>query len=123
MKRLLRVAVVNDFELIVRGLATMLDPFHDRVLVVESDVHSNPESWVDIALFDTYGHRHGGVDRVRSLAAEPKVGAVVVYAWAFLRGNSMPYSGLARRAACSRNRLPRRRSSRCCSRSMAVSSW
>ena len=86
VKRSLRVAVVNDFELIVRGLASMLSPFHDQVLVVESDVHRNPESWVDIALFDAYGHRRGGVDRVRSLAAEPKIGAVVVYTWALPAG-------------------------------------
>lgn len=78
---MLRVALVNDFEVIVRGLAGMLDPFRDRVLVVELDVGSNPEYRVDIALFDTYGHSRGGVDRVRSLATDPRVGAVVVYAW------------------------------------------
>jgi DNA-binding NarL/FixJ family response regulator len=80
--QVLRVALVNDFEVIVRGLAGMLDPFRDRVLVVELDVGSNPEYRVDIALFDTYGHSRGGVDRVRSLATDPRVGAVVVYAWA-----------------------------------------
>ena len=79
--KVLRVAVVNDFDLIVRGVAGMLGPFSDRVKVVELDVRSNPEAGVDIALFDTYGHARGGVDRVRSLAAEPRVGAVVVYTW------------------------------------------
>jgi len=79
--QVLRVALVNDFDVIVRGLAGMLDPFRDRVLVVELDVGSNPEYRVDIALFDTYGHSRGGVDRVRSLATDPRVGAVVVYAW------------------------------------------
>ncbi|HEY5014296.1 MAG TPA: response regulator transcription factor [Acidimicrobiia bacterium] len=81
MTQVLRVALVNDFDVIVRGLAGMLDPFRDRVLVVELDVGSNPEYRVDIALFDTYGHSRGGVDRVRSLATDPRVGAVVVYAW------------------------------------------
>jgi DNA-binding NarL/FixJ family response regulator len=79
--QVLRVALVNDFELIVRGLAEVLGPFRDRLLVVELDVGSNPEYRVDIALFDTYGHARGGVDRVRSLATDPRVGAVVVYAW------------------------------------------
>ena len=77
---------MNDFELIVRGLGDMLGPFRDRVLVVELDVGSNPEYRVDIALFDTYGHARGGVDRVRSLATDPRVGAVVVYAWALSPG-------------------------------------
>jgi two-component system, NarL family, response regulator LiaR len=84
--QVLRVALVNDFELIVRGLAEMLGPFRDRVRVVELDVGSNPENRVDIALFDTYGHARGGVDRVRSLATDPRVGAVVVYAWALPPG-------------------------------------
>jgi DNA-binding NarL/FixJ family response regulator len=84
--QVLRVAVVNDFEVIVRGLAGMLGPFADRVLVVEVDVESNPEYRVDIALFDTYGHLRGGVDRVRSLATDERVGAVVVYAWSLPPG-------------------------------------
>jgi DNA-binding NarL/FixJ family response regulator len=79
--QVLRVALVNDFELILRGLEAMLGPFRDRVLVVELDVGNNPECRVDIALFDTYGHARGGVDRVRSLAMNPRIGAVVAYTW------------------------------------------
>jgi DNA-binding NarL/FixJ family response regulator len=79
--QVLRVALVNDFELILRGLEAMLGPLRDRVLVVELDVGSNPEYRVDIALFDTYGHARGGVDRVRSLVMDPQIGAVVAYTW------------------------------------------
>jgi DNA-binding NarL/FixJ family response regulator len=82
----LRVALVNDFELILRGLAAMLGPFHDRVIVVELDVGTNPHDRVDIALFDTYGHARGGVDRVRTLAADPRIGAVVAYTWSLAPG-------------------------------------
>jgi NarL family two-component system response regulator LiaR len=81
MTQVLRVALVNDFELILRGLEALLGPFPDRVLVVELDVGGNPEHRVDIALFDTYGHARGGVDRVRSLAMDPGIGAVVAYTW------------------------------------------
>ena len=72
---------MNDFELVLRGLEGMLQPFADRVVVTELDTHGNPERAVDIALFDTYGHPWGGVDRVHSLALDPRVGAVVVYTW------------------------------------------
>jgi DNA-binding NarL/FixJ family response regulator len=75
------VALVNDFELVLRGLAGVLEPFRDRLRVVELDIDSNPEFRVDIALFDTYGQPRGGLDRVRSLAADPRVGAVAVYTW------------------------------------------
>ena len=77
----IRVALVNDFELVLRGLEGMLRPFSDRVLVTELDTEANPEFAVEIALFDTYGHSWGGVDRVHSLALDPRVGAVVVYTW------------------------------------------
>ena len=79
--QVLRVALVNDFELILRGLEALLGPFRDRVVVVELDVGGNPEYRVDVALFDTYGHARGGVERVRSLATDPRIGAVVAYTW------------------------------------------
>jgi DNA-binding NarL/FixJ family response regulator len=75
------VALVNDFELVLRGLEGMLRPFSDQLTVTELDTAGNPEHAVDVALFDTYGHAWGGVDRVHSLAIDPRVGAVVVYTW------------------------------------------
>ena len=86
MTELLRVALVNDFEVIVRGIAGILEPFRDQVRVTELDVGNNPEHRVDVALFDTYGHARGGVDRVRSLATDPRVGAVAAYTWGLPRG-------------------------------------
>jgi DNA-binding NarL/FixJ family response regulator len=77
----IRVALVNDYELVLHGLEGMLRPYAERVLVTELDTAANPENPVEIALFDTYGHAWGGVDRVHSLAIDPRVGAVVVYTW------------------------------------------
>ena len=76
-----RVVLVNDYEIVLRGLASMLDPFRDRLRIVELDVGTNPHKAADLALFDTYGHRNNGLDRVRALAADPRIGAVVVYTW------------------------------------------
>ena len=87
MNESLRVAVINDFELIVRGLETMLQPFRDRVLVVELDVRRNPAQRVDIALFDTYGQAGGGMERVKSLVAAHGIGAVVVFTWSLQPGH------------------------------------
>jgi DNA-binding NarL/FixJ family response regulator len=75
----IRVAVVNDYELVLRGLAAMLAPFRERISVIEMDVASDPVSHVEVALFDTYGHTRLGLDRVKSLALSPNVGAVAVY--------------------------------------------
>jgi two-component system, NarL family, response regulator LiaR len=77
----INVALVNDFELVLRGTERMLGQFPDRLVVSELNIASNPDHRVDVALFDTYGHARGGVDRVRSLATDPRVGTVAVYTW------------------------------------------
>jgi DNA-binding NarL/FixJ family response regulator len=78
-----RVALVNDYEIVLRGLETMLRPFRDRIEVIELDVEQNPDEVVDVALFDTYGHPRLGLDRVAELARDPHVRAVAVYTWSF----------------------------------------
>jgi len=77
----LQVAIVNDYELIVAGVRAMLAPHRNRVGVIELDVDQDPEHAVDVALFDTYGQPGLGLHRVRSLAADERVGAVAVYTW------------------------------------------
>ena len=80
---LLRIALVNDYEIVLRGLEAMLMPYRDRIEVVELDVLTNPQQFVDVALFDTYGHPRLGLDRIASLANDPHVGSVAVYTWSF----------------------------------------
>ena len=75
------VALVNDYELVLRGTAEMLRPYRDRIEVVELDVARNPGRRVDVALFDPYGHAQLGLDRVWSLTRDPNVGCVAVYTW------------------------------------------
>ena len=52
-----RVAAVNDYELVVVGVAEMLSPFSDRLdvcdrIVIGERIDGGP---VDVALYDTYG--------------------------------------------------------------------
>jgi len=77
----LRVAIVNDYEVIVAGLTAMLAPQQYRVNVIELDVRKNPDRNVDVALFDSYGQPGLGLHRVRSLAADEGVGSVAIYTW------------------------------------------
>ena len=79
--RPLRLSIVNDYELIVAGLGTMLQPYADRVAVVEFDVRAEPEQTVDLVLFDTFGQPSLGLPRIRSMVESGRVGAVVVYTW------------------------------------------
>lgn len=58
-----RVAVVNDYEIVVAGIAALLAPYADRVAVVELDSGLPVVSDVDVILYDTFGQVQGdGVD-------------------------------------------------------------
>lgn len=77
----LLIAIVNDYDVIIQGVRRMLEPFLERVEVIELDVERNPSRHVDVALFDTYGAGQLGLDRVRSLRESALVDLVVVYTW------------------------------------------
>ena len=76
----MRVAVVNDYELVVVGVAALLEPYRDRVEVVEVDSNLPVLRDVDVILYDTFGQVQGrGVD-VDSLVDGGNA-KVVVYSW------------------------------------------
>ncbi len=75
------VALMNDYEVVVRGLAQMLDPYDDRVRVVELDVNLTPASQVDITMYDTFAVPQAGHGAIPELVTNSLAGRVVVYAW------------------------------------------
>jgi DNA-binding NarL/FixJ family response regulator len=77
----IRVALVNDFELVLEGLRALLRPYSPGIRVVELDVRATPERTVDVTLFDTYGEAGALRERVRELASDAGNGAVVVFSF------------------------------------------
>ena len=76
----IRVAIVNDYELVVAGVASMLAPHHDRVAVVELDSGLPVISDVDVILYDTFGQVQGdGVDLVDLVHGSDA--RVVIFSW------------------------------------------
>ena len=58
-----RIAIVNDYEIVVAGVAAMLQPFSDRIDIVELDAGQQVTSEVDVVLYDTFGQVQGdGID-------------------------------------------------------------
>jgi two-component system, NarL family, response regulator LiaR len=76
----IRVAVNDDYELVVSGVAAILAPYPDRIAVVELDANVPTTSDVDIVLYDTFGQDQGADIDISSLnrAGKPKV---VVFSW------------------------------------------
>lgn len=77
----IRLAIVNDYEVVVHGLASMLRSYGDRIEVVEVDANTHPASAVDIALFDTFAQSYRDRERIARLVSDPRIGKVVVYTW------------------------------------------
>lgn len=78
----IRLAIANDFELVVVGLARMLEPFGDRVRVVDLSVGGDAISVpVDVALFDVFGRTDGGAAELVPLVDSPNVRHVAVFTW------------------------------------------
>lgn len=77
----IRVAIVNDYELVVRGVHAMLQPFNDRLEVVEHETEGAPDEHVDIALFDTFAARRDALQRAKQMIDADNVGRVVLYTW------------------------------------------
>jgi two-component system, NarL family, response regulator LiaR len=75
------VVLVNDYEVIVQGLAAMLAPFAGRVRVVEMDVGEEPKRHADVALFDTFAGRRHAIERARDMVDHGRVAHVVLYTW------------------------------------------
>lgn len=77
----LSVTLLNDYEIIVQGLLRMLEPFSDRIRIVETEVGGLPSLPTDIALFDTFGGRRQSLARVQAMARDLSIGKVVLYTW------------------------------------------
>ncbi len=76
----IRVAIVNDYEIVVAGVAAMLTPYSDRVAIVELDSGMPVASDVDLILYDTFGQVQGdGVDLDRLLHGNDA--RLVVFSW------------------------------------------
>ena len=80
-RRSIRVALVNDYEIIVEGLREMLRPFAERIEIVETVTGDTPDGAADIALFDTFAGRRYALERVREMLADREIGRVVLYTW------------------------------------------
>ena len=81
--RAVRLALVDDYEVVLRGVARMLEPYRDRIEVVEIDAQEPVTADVDIALYDTFAQPEADHDVIDALVANPHAHRVVVYTWAF----------------------------------------
>ena len=83
VRMVIRVALVNDDEVVVRGLDAMMRSYSTRIEVVELVAGKPVREPVDVALYDTFGMGQGNVPAVQRLVDSPQVRSVAVYTWNF----------------------------------------
>lgn len=79
-RRPIRVALSNDYEIALLGLAAMLARFPEQVQIVDLTTRSTMAHHPDIILFDTFGRLAEDDRKLRRLVAENEA-KVVVYGW------------------------------------------
>lgn len=77
------IALVDDYDVVVKGVANMLDPYRDRVVIAELDSTMPVADDVDIVLYDSFAQPESDHEEISYLVANPRARRVVVYTWNF----------------------------------------
>jgi NarL family two-component system response regulator LiaR len=77
----IRVALVNDYMIVLEGLRALLESGGSGIDVLELDIKRGPKRKVDVTLLDTYGEADTLSERVRLLSADSSNGVIVVFSF------------------------------------------
>jgi DNA-binding NarL/FixJ family response regulator len=77
------VALVDDYDVVLIGLAHMFDEYRDRIVVAEIDANEPVADPVDIVLYDSFAQPESDRDHISVLVNSPRAVKVVVYTWNF----------------------------------------
>ena len=83
MSRPISVAVVDDYDVVVLGVARMLEQYPDRVQVVELSTDSTVDRPVDVVLYDAFAQPESDTADLKVFLDNPFAGRTVVYTWNF----------------------------------------
>ena len=77
------IALVDDYDVVLVGLAHLFDEYRDRIMVAEIDSNQPVVDDVDIVLYDSFAQPEADHDEIEVLISNPRAGKVVVYTWNF----------------------------------------
>ena len=81
--RPITVALVDDYDVVLMGVANMFNQYRDRVVVAELDSNTAVDDAVDIVLYDSFAQPESDHEEIAVLVANPRARRVVVYTWNF----------------------------------------
>jgi DNA-binding NarL/FixJ family response regulator len=77
------IALVDDYDVVLVGVAHILEQYRDRVVIAEIDANEVVNDQVDIVLYDAFAQPESDKDEIRVLIDNPRARRVVVYTWNF----------------------------------------
>jgi DNA-binding NarL/FixJ family response regulator len=77
------IALVNDYDIVVMGVAHILEQYGDRVVIAELDTNKPVSDMVDIALYDSFAQPESDHDEISVLIRNQRARRVAVYTWNF----------------------------------------
>ena len=77
------VALVDDYDVVVMGVAKILEQYRERVVVAEIDTNMPVSDVVDIALYDAFAQPESDQQEIGVLVRNPNARRVVVFTWNF----------------------------------------
>ena len=83
MTRPITVALVDDYDVVLMGVAKIIDRYRDRVVVAEIDANEPVDDVVDIVLYDCFAQPESDHEHIAVLIDNPRARHVVVYTWNF----------------------------------------
>jgi DNA-binding NarL/FixJ family response regulator len=81
--RPIKVALVDDYDVVVIGVANILGKYPDRVVIAEIDTNESLSDDVDVVLYDSFAQPESDHDEIKVLVDNPRARRVVVYTWNF----------------------------------------
>ncbi|MDT0263069.1 response regulator transcription factor [Jatrophihabitans lederbergiae] len=81
--RPITVALVDDYDVVLVGVAHMLSPYRDRIVIAEIDTNEAVADVVDIALYDSFAQPESDRGEISVLVDNPRARRVVIYTWNF----------------------------------------
>ncbi len=77
------IALVDDYDVVLLGLARMFDDYRDTLEVVEIDANAPLAESIDVVLYDAFAQPESGHEQIGELVRNPRARHVVVYTWNF----------------------------------------
>jgi DNA-binding NarL/FixJ family response regulator len=77
------VALIDDYDVVLLGVAHMFDQYRDRIVIAEIDANEPLTDTVDIALYDSFAQPESDHEEIGVLVRSPQARRVVVYTWNF----------------------------------------